>query len=160
MSDRSMSLRNQRPSPARLARRRSRAGGTVVETALAINVLLLLLLGIIDYGKLVMTKQLIDNAAREGARQATTGTNTLTTSTIQSTVTQFLGGQGLSSMSIQVYQVNPLTGANLGSWNSTPLGGSIAVTISGNYIPLLPAFSRIPNPLPLTTTAMMTSEAN
>jgi hypothetical protein len=71
-----------------------------------------------------------------------------------------MGGQSLSGMSVQVYQVNPTTGANLGSWTSTQLGGSIAVKISGNYYPLLPALSRIPSPLSMTTTAMMTCEAN
>jgi Flp pilus assembly protein TadG len=140
---------------------RYRSGTTLVETAIVLNIVLVVVFAIMDYGKLVMTKQLLDNAARAGARQATTGATTLTTSNIQSTVLQALAGQNLSGQTITVYQVNPLTGANLSSnWNNTPLGGSIAVQISGNYLPLLPVFSRIPSPLAMQSTAMMTCEAN
>jgi Flp pilus assembly protein TadG len=139
---------------------RHRSGATLVETAIVLNIVLMLLFAIMDYGKLVMTKQLLDNAAREGARQATTGTTTYTTNNIQSTVLQFLAGQNLSSQTILVFQADPITGANLGAWNNTPLGGSIAVQISGNYLPLLPLFSRIPSPLAMKTTAIMTCEAN
>ena len=138
----------------------SRRGGTLVETAIVLNIVLMLMFAVMDYGKLVMTTQLLNNAAREGARQAVTSTSTMTTAQIQATVTNYLAGQNLSNMNIQVYQCDPTTGNNLGAWTNTTLGGSIAVQISGNYLPLLPTFSRIPSPLALSTTAMMTCEAN
>jgi Flp pilus assembly protein TadG len=115
---------------------------------------------VLDYGRLVMIKQLLDNAAREGARQAVTNTGTMTTSQIQTIVTNYMAGQTLSGMNIQVYQCDPTTGNNIGSWNNTTLGGMIAVQVTGNFKPLLSTFSRIPNPLAMTTTAMMTCEAN
>ena len=61
-------------------------------------------------------------------------------------------------MTIQVYQVNPSSGANLGAWNNTPLGGYIAVEIDGNFQPIVPAISLIPNPLPMTVKVMMLCE--
>lgn len=138
----------------------ARGGATMVETAIVLNLVLLALLAVLDYGKLMMTTQLLNNAAREGARQAVTNTNTLTTSQIQTTVQNYLAGQGLSAMNIQVFQCDPTTGNNLGSWNNTPAGGSIAVQITGNYLPLLPWISLIPSPLAMTATAMMSCEAN
>ena len=123
-------------------------------------VCLLLLLGFFDYGRLIMMRQLLDNAARAGARMAVTGTSTLATSNIQNCVTQCSGGQTLANMSIQVYQVNPSNGANLGTWTNTPLGGYIAVEIDGNFMPLLPRLSLIPSPLPTTVKVMMLCEAN
>src|SRR5271169_6643522 len=92
-------------------RERRRSGAALVETAIILNIVLILFFAVLDYGKLVMTKQLLDNAAREGARQAVVSTNSLTTANITSTVTQFMGGQSLSGMSVQVYQINPTTGA-------------------------------------------------
>ena len=70
-----------------------------------------------------MMEHLLNNAARSGARLAVANTNSLATSNIQSQVTSCLAGQSLTNMTIQVYQVDPGSGANLGAWNNTPLGG-------------------------------------
>ncbi len=137
-----------------------RRGATVVEAAIVINIVLLLMFVLLDYGKFLMTVQLLNNAAREGARLATVNTNLMTTAQIQSAVTTYLAGQNLSSQSISVYQADPTTGNNLGVWNNTSMGGSIAVQITGTYTPLLPALSQLPSSINLTATAMMTCEGN
>src|SRR5271157_2974326 len=88
-------------------RARASRGAAVVETALILNVLLLGLLGVFEYGRIVMLRQLMFNAAREGARLAIVGTAAdpeATTAQIQQTVTSYLAGQSLSNMSVQVYQ--------------------------------------------------------
>ncbi len=141
-------------------RRVGRRGAVLVEAAIVLPVCFLLLLSIFDFGRLIMMQQLLENAVRSGARLAATNTNTLATANIQNNVTQCLAGQTLSGMTIQVYQVNPSNGANLGAWTSTPLGGYIAVQITGNFTPMVPKLSLIPNPLPMTVTAMMLCEAN
>ena len=141
-------------------RRFRRRGAAIVEAAIVLPVCLLLLLSIFDFARLVMMQNLLNNAARTGARLAVTNTNTLATSNIQSSVTNCMAGQTLTNMSIQVYQVNPSTGANLGAWTSTSLGGYIAVEIDGNFTPILPGLSLIPNPVPMTVKAMMLCEAN
>lgn len=143
-----------------LRTRNCRRGTTLVESAIVLNVVLLIMFGLIDYGKFVMTVQLLNNAAREGARLAVVNTNTMNTSQITTQVQNYLAGQNLSGMSISVYQADPTTGNNLGTWNNTTLGGSIAVQITGNYKPILPTFSRLPATIPMTVTAMMTCEAN
>src|SRR5207249_4852090 len=81
----------------------ARRGATLVETAIVISACLVLLFAVFEYGRFVMLKQLLENAAREGARQAVTGTSTLTTSDIQATVTQYLAGQPLANVTTQVY---------------------------------------------------------
>lgn len=132
----------------------------MVETAIVLNIVLVIMFVLLDYGKLVMTLQLLNNAAREGAGLAVVNTNTMTTSQITSQVQYYLAGQNLSGMTVSVYQADPATGNNLGSWNNTTLGGSIAVQITGNYKPILPTLSQLPSSMPVTTTAMMTCEAN
>ena len=115
-----------------------RFGATLVETSIVLGACLLFLFAIFEYGRFIMMVQLVENAAREGARQAVSGTDSPTTSNIQSTVNYYLAGQNLQSVSIQVYMMNPTTGANLGSWNNAAFGNTIAVQVTANYQPMLP----------------------
>ena len=141
-------------------------GAAVLETALVLNVLLLGILGVFEYGRIVMLRQLMYNAAREGARLAVVGTAAnpeVTTAQIQQTVTSYLAGQTLSNMTIQVYQADPtmLPTKNIGARDQTPYGGTIAVEINANYLPIVPTtFGIVPNPMPLKAVSMMLSEAN
>src|SRR5205823_13412842 len=112
-----------------------------------------------EYGRFVMIRQLLDNAAREGARQATTGTGTLATSDIQATVTHFLVSQPVSSLNIQVY-LSDSAGNNIGSWNSATFGQPIAVTVTGSYAPMMPGLGFLESSTNLTALAIMYSEAN
>jgi Flp pilus assembly protein TadG len=142
----------------RLTTTRRRAA-TLVEMAIVLGICLLILFGIYEYGRLVMVQQLVQNAAREGARQAVTGTTTLATSDIQNTVTTYLAGVSVQNVNVQVYKVDPDTGANLGDWTSAQFGQGIAVQVTLDYQPVLApvlgsqAFS-------LTATSVMRSEAN
>src|SRR4051794_26096439 len=89
---------------------RVRRGAAVIETAVVLNVLLLGLLGTFEFGRMIMIRQLMDNAAREGARLAAVGTvadHEVTTDQIQSTVTSLLAGQSISGLTVSVYQANP-----------------------------------------------------
>jgi Flp pilus assembly protein TadG len=141
-----------------------RRGAAVVETALILNVLLLCTLAIFEYGRIVMLRQLMQNAAREGARLAVVGTAAtpdVTTAQIQEAVTNCLAGQSLEGITIEVFQANPSTGANIGPWDQTPYGGAIAVRIGGTYRPSLPTtLGIVPNPMPMIVVSMMRSEAN
>ena len=98
--------------------RQPRPGAALLETALVLNVLILGVLGVFEYGRLVMLRQLMQNAAREGARLAVVGTASnpeVTTAQIQNTVISYLAGQSISGVTVQVYQANPTTGADLGA---------------------------------------------
>lgn len=87
----------------RLPRRR---GVATVELALVLPFLLILLFGIWEVGRLVQISQIVNNAAREGARKASTGINTY--SDVSTTVTNYLATAGITNLSglqIQVYNV-------------------------------------------------------
>lgn len=131
---------------------------------MVLSVLLLILLGIFEYGRIVMLRQLMNNAVREGARLAIVGTAAqppITAQDIADTVNGCLAGQSLQNVSIQVYQADPVTGANIGTWELTPYGGAIAVQIDADYVPILPTtLGIVPNPLHFTALSMMLSEAN
>ena len=137
-----------------------RRGTTILEAALVLPVCLTLVFGLCEYGRFVMIRQLLDNAACVGAHTAVVSTSTLTTQDIQNIVTNSMAGQTLQGMTIQVYQANPTTGANIGLWTNAGLGDRIAVQINGNYIPIVPKISLLPNPLPMSATSISYSEAN
>ena len=47
---------------------KSQKGSAVLEMALVLPILLMLLFGVVEFGRVLMVKQAITNAAREGAR--------------------------------------------------------------------------------------------
>lgn len=141
-----------------------RSGRTAVEAAIVINVLVVLLLAVFEYGRLVMVKQLIDNAAREGARLAVVSTDSssgVTSAQIQSTVTSFLAGQTVNNLVVQVYQADPTTGNNIGAWNAAPFGSDIGVQVDCDFVPIVPVSAGIfPSTLHITARSLMRCEAN
>ena len=74
---------NSPPSNCKLEKvgrlyRKKRRGATAVEFALVAPVFILLILGMIEFGRMVMVQQLLTNASREGARQAVLDGSTVT----------------------------------------------------------------------------------
>ena len=61
----------------RIRQKSLRAGTAAVELALVMPLIVTVLLGILEMGRTVQVMQVLDNAAREGARQASTSTATL-----------------------------------------------------------------------------------
>lgn len=127
---------------------------------MVLPVCLVFLLGLLDFSRVIMLRQVVTNAAREGCRFATVNTSTDTTSQVQTYVTNFLGGQQISSLAINVYQADPITGANLGPWTNAALSNSIGVQITGTIKTVTPTFSMLPSSLPIQVTCIMASEAN
>jgi hypothetical protein len=76
-------------------RRAARRGGSAsVELLITLPIFFVLLVGIWEVGRLVELQQLVNNAAREGARQAAGGK--CTTAQVQSAVTAYLTNSGLA----------------------------------------------------------------
>jgi len=144
-------------SSSRIARR---SGVAAVETAIAIGACLVVLFALFEYGRFVMLRHLLDNAAREGARLAVANTQSLATSDIHNCVTGCLANQPLTLTSFNVYQANPSTGANLGAWTNAAFGQGIAVDLQASYTPMLPSFGFLPNPVVMHSKVIMLSEAN
>ncbi len=141
--------------------RRLRAGTTLVEFAFVAILFFLFLFGVVEYGRFVMMVQLMNDAAREGARSAVVGQSTMTTAQIQGVVESYLSGQDVQvqGLSIQVYQIDPATGNNLGAWSNAGFGQAIAVQVNGTYNPMLPSFLQMTS-VPLQARAVMYSEAD
>jgi hypothetical protein len=94
------------------------------------------------------------------ARVAVVNNSTATTAQVQAVVTNFLCGQQIKSLAINVYQADPTTGANLGAWTNAGLSNSIGVQITGTISTITPTFSMLPGSMPVQATCIMASEAN
>lgn len=92
-------------------RARSRRGAAAVEFAVVAPVFFLVVLGIIEFGRMVMAQQVITNAAREGARVAVL--DSATAARVTTRVTDYLAAAGVSGATVTVTP-NPPTSAGFG----------------------------------------------
>lgn len=153
----------------RSARSRSwRRGGSAVEAALVLPVVITFLFGILEYGRYVMTLQVMTNAAREGAHYALTHTQPVTiagttygnaTTDVTNIINKSLGGQQLVGQNVQIYASDSL-GNNIGSWNNAQVGESVCVKITGNYRVLMGTMLFLPTNIPVSLQSVMRSESN
>lgn len=140
--------------------RPSLRGATIVETAFVLTVFLSLIFGVFEFGRALMVRHLLDNAAWNGARLAVADTNGATTSQIQALVTNTVVGQQLTSVSVQVYPTDA-NGNNLGtSWTTAGFSSPIAVEITATYKPMLPTFGILSPRIQLKARTIMRSEGN
>jgi Flp pilus assembly protein TadG len=145
-----------------------RRAATAVEFAIVAPVFFLVLLGIIEYARFLFTLEMLNNAAREGARYAAVNTTAVSTSDIQTYVDKYLAGQGSHALSgysptssITVYKADPTTGTNQGqTWVNAGWGDGVGVTISGTYRPILPGLARLASSFTIKGTCVMVCEAN
>ena len=152
---------------SRLSKSRRR-GAAVMEAALVLPVVITFLFGILEYGRYLMTLQIVTNAAREGVHYALAHTNPggsqgvtygNANSDVTNAVNKAMAGQSLSGQSIQVYTSDSL-GSNLGTWTNTQAGQSVCVRITGNYNVLLGKMLFMPTTIPVVAQAVMRSESN
>ena len=148
-----------------------RRGVTAVETAFVLIVAVTMTLAIYDYSRYFMLSQLVNNAAREGARQAVANTSTQNTAMIQNTVVQYLAnqnftdasGNAVSASDVVVIQVNPATGAPTSpdsNWYDAPFESAIMVQVNAKFTSLFPTFGFLPTTVNLVGESVMLSEAS
>jgi len=94
----------------KLHRSRQRRGVAAVEMALLAPLILYLLLGLWEVGRMIEINQLLSNAAREGGRQASTGLNDSTA--VQTVVTNYLKNAKLPTGNVTVTVTNQTSGAD------------------------------------------------
>jgi TadE-like protein len=140
----------------------ARTGATAVETAAVVSVFLLLLFGILEYCRLIYVQQVVQNAAREGARYAIVNSYdpNLVVNT-QAKVKTYMGGldKSLQSYTCLVYAAD-LAGNNIGSPNNAPFGQYICCDVSLVYSPITPSFLYLNKTLKIQSKCCMGSEAN
>jgi Flp pilus assembly protein TadG len=146
----------------RLRRPPERSGSALVETTAVIIVFLLLLFGVLEYCRFIFLRQLIDNAAREGARYAVVNTTDLNivndaTAVVNARMAGF--SNAVKNWTVQVYWSDS-NGNNIGSPTNAQFGQYIAVQIDCDYNPIVPSLLMMNQTMHLTAKAMMYSEAN
>jgi hypothetical protein len=104
---------------------KSEKGAELVEFALTFPLLLLVCLGIIDFGLLFQQYQVINNAAREGARVAVLGFAEVD---VQTRVGQYLLGTGLTPASA-----------------TTTMGAATLVNVGGTCMTVIPVTVTYPH---------------
>ena len=121
---------------------RKAKGQSLVEFALVIPILLLVIFGLFDLGYAVFIKNMISNAAREGARTGIIFTKTD------------------ADISARVNAAAP--GLNLTPTITPPyprqFNEPITVTVTYTYVPLTPVIGGITGSVPLSSTSVMIVE--
>lgn len=116
--------------------RRDRAGVAAVEAAITLPIVVVLMLGVWEVGRMIQVTQLLNNAAREGARVAAGGSingTSVTVGIVQQAVKDYMTSAGLPSAAVSGSQVT-LTNLSANSWsdpvNAKPLDKfSVSVVI-------------------------------
>jgi hypothetical protein len=148
---------------------RRRSASAIVEASLVLPVVFLFFLGILEYGRWLMTQHVFNAAACAGAAYACSHTTPVvlngTTygnadSDVSNAVTTCLGNQQLIGQNISVF-LSDSQGNNLGSnWTSAQAGQYVAVRITGSYQFSLPAFFKMPSSLSVSFQTARRSEGN
>lgn len=139
-----------------------RSGATLVETAFILIPLMMLLMGIFEYGVLLMDWNLLVSATQEGCRFAlANNTDPSLTTDVQNLVTTNMAGRNtyFNNFTVTVSGVHQgvsYSGSNLSLLSP---GDPITVTVSGNYqfLNIIPLVSS-PSVLPLSSSATMICE--
>ena len=124
----------------------------MVESAIGLVILLFVIFGIIEYGQLIMARQLMNYAARSAGRVASAGRQPATypdgtatpspggvvdTTFLNSWIAKSLAPAPVSSVNPRYYGSNPDGSANTGiAWNSTDFGQGFYIDLRATYIPL------------------------
>jgi Flp pilus assembly protein TadG len=140
----------------------------VVEVTLILIVCLMLLFGILEYGRYLYALHVASNAAREGARYAVANTATATTQNVLDTVSSKLGGLDGTlnnfsvSLSATVLQSHDglTAGTTLSDWSLAGPNDGITVSITGSFVPVMPSMLFFGNTLPVQASSTMYSEGN
>lgn len=133
-------------------RKLNERGVVAAEFALLLPVFLLILFGIIEFGMLMYGREVVTNAAREGARAGIVqGPPKRTAGEITTIANNYLTGTGISQADVT------FTPAGAGLTNPNTL--TVTATYNYNFlIPYIPTVVGIPNPLVITTQAVMRHE--
>jgi Flp pilus assembly protein TadG len=122
---------------------RSEAGAELIEFSLTLPLLLLVVLGIIEFGFLFREYEIVTNAAREGARMASLQTYSPTQAARQTNATarinQYLDAAGLD---------HTLAGVTVGAPVSTP------IAIPSTCVWSVPVTVTYPHPVPFISGIM------
>ena len=124
-------------------------GAAAVEFGIILPVLMLILFGIIEFGMIMFSREVITNASREGARAGIVQSATKpTTGQIQTVVTNYLTGTGINPATVTI----AVAGAGLTAPNT------LSVTVTYPYQFFAPAILGLGTSITLTGQTVMRQE--
>ena len=136
--------------------RKDERGAALLETAITIPIILLIAVGIFEFGRAYQTWQVLTNAAREGARVAILSDKT--DADVETTVRNYMSGGGLPNSASAPVVVN----------RNVPMGPNTASQITINYpfsfivlnpvVKLVTKSSNTGKPLTMQSVALMRNE--
>jgi Flp pilus assembly protein TadG len=112
-------------------RLRNERGNALIETAITVPIVLLIAVGIFEFGRAYQTQQVLTNAAREGARQAVI--EGVSDATVTSIVRNYLTSGGLTAVNpviSRTISMNPAGGC--------PCGSRVTINYPFSFIVLQP----------------------
>ena len=137
--------------------RKNERGAALIEAAITIPVILLICVGIFEFGRAYQTWQVLTNAAREGARQAILIDKT--DADVQNTVQNYMKAGGLPKYATAGVVID----------RNVPLGSNTASRITVNYpfqfmvlngvVQLVSKGSSVGTPLTMQSVALMRNES-
>ena len=135
-----------------LMRRFDERGVAAAEFALVLPVLMLILLGIIEFGMIMYGREVVTNAAREGARAGIVqGPPKRTEGEIIDIARNYLTNTGINSSKVEFVVT--------GEESVSPNNLIVQATYEYNFLfPYLPMMVNIPNPLNIQTQVVMRHE--
>lgn len=149
-----------------------RRGASIVEAALVLSLALLFVFGILEYSRFFFVRNVLIEAAREGARYAIVHTHDKTTADVQTYTYQFIAPLSANLPGFNPYQNiqlfkaddsgNPVYdgSGNLVPWTDAAYGENIAVLITATYKPVTPVLLFMPATITIRARCSMSSEAN
>jgi Flp pilus assembly protein TadG len=154
---------NRRVRPVQhrvLVKWHSQSGQSLLETALTLPLILLIAVGILEFGRAFQTWQVVTNAAREGARVAILPN--ATTDDVQSRVMTYLQGGALDNYQNATVTVNQNTPVAVGA--GTAATSVVTVAYPFSFLVMNPVANLVVNgstvgtPLTVTAAAEMRNE--
>ncbi len=119
-----------------MKRLKSQRGTALLEAAITVPIVLLICVGIFEFGRAYQTWQVLTNASREGARLAVIPGSTDTD--VRARVNQYLTGGGLSSLADSNIVLNRTV-----AFTATATGSSVQVNYPFQFMVLNPVIRLI-----------------
>jgi Flp pilus assembly protein TadG len=141
-----------------MKRYRNQRGAALVEAAITVPIILLISVGIFEFGRAYQTWQVLTNAAREGARVAVIEGST--DADVRTRVNQYLTVGGLTTLAdsnIPIQRTVPLTGSATAS--RVQLNYPFAFMVLNPVVRLIaPTDTKTGAPISMTAAALMRNE--
>lgn len=142
-------------SPSDRRRRSGARGQSLAEIAIALPILLVLLIGLVEMARAWNVRQVMTNAAREGARQAVVVSG-WTEADVIATTESYLADANLDA-SLWSVTVSGM-GGSVGTPTTVTVTYNYSFVVLGPVVDLLEAGATIPGTITMTTQSTMRNE--